>query len=61
MTSLGKHWLGELLIYELHAKRFTDLNIGTLTPLGVLTDELKPTNRRVNRATCFNFQSPFLN
>ncbi len=33
------------LVYELHPKRFTDLNVGALAPLDILTDELKPVNR----------------
>jgi hypothetical protein len=34
-----------LLIYELHARRFTDIGVGSLPPLDVLADELKPVNR----------------
>jgi 1,4-alpha-glucan branching enzyme len=34
------------LIYELHAKRFTDLDVGALSSLDLLADELKPTNLR---------------
>ena len=34
-----------LLIYELHARRFTDIGAGPLPPLDVVADELKPINR----------------
>jgi 1,4-alpha-glucan branching enzyme len=34
-----------LLSYELHPKRFTDISPGTLAPLDLIADELKPTNR----------------
>lgn len=35
----------DLLIYELHAERFTALDPGTLTPLDLLVDELQPVSR----------------
>ena len=35
-----------LVVYEIHAKRFTDLSLDGLPPLEVLADELKPQNRR---------------
>lgn len=34
-----------LLIYEMHARRFTDEQPGNLAPLDLLVDELKPTSR----------------
>jgi 1,4-alpha-glucan branching enzyme len=33
------------LIYEVHARRFTNLSQGTLTPFELLADELNPTSR----------------
>ena len=33
------------LVYELHPKRFTDLNAGTLSPLDLVTDELQTMSR----------------
>lgn len=36
-----------LLIYEMHAARFTNLSPGTLAPLDLLVDELKPISRLV--------------
>lgn len=35
-----------LIIYELHARRFTDLTVDGMPPLDVLADELKPMSRR---------------
>jgi 1,4-alpha-glucan branching enzyme len=35
----------QLLIYETHARRFTDLAAGTLSPLDLLVDELQPQSR----------------
>lgn len=35
----------EFLIYEIHARRFTNLQAGTLTPFDLLVDELNPTSR----------------
>jgi 1,4-alpha-glucan branching enzyme len=34
-----------LLLYEMHAERFTNLSPGTLAPLDLLADELKPISR----------------
>ena len=34
-----------LVIYELHAKRFTDIQSDNLTPLALLADELQPVSR----------------
>jgi 1,4-alpha-glucan branching enzyme len=35
----------EFLIYEIHARRFTNLQPGTLAPFDLLADELQPTSR----------------
>ncbi len=35
-----------LLVYEMHARRFTDLDAGTLSPLDIVADELSPICRR---------------
>jgi 1,4-alpha-glucan branching enzyme len=35
-----------LLVYEMHAKRFTDINPGTLSPLDIVADECGPACRR---------------
>ena len=34
-----------LLVYEIHARRFTDINPGSLMPLALLADELRPVSR----------------
>ena len=37
---------GALLVYEIHAKRFTDIAPGNLSLLDLLADELQPINRQ---------------
>ena len=35
-----------IVVYEMHAKRFTDIDAGTLSPLDIVADELAPACRR---------------